>query len=246
MCDDTAVSFLTRSFSGLKAIQPAVSLRMWYDDRGQLCYFLTNLPPKNKRHRIEETTHQNDRSIASQKEMDSTPIVEGNVPVQTPVPQREESPQPRRRGKRRKRPSTSSPEQIRCCETIVSPDISVLNEDREHTIPSVPCYNSFEALLNLEEDNSILQKKDVESPEPTPSLKCSSCQEILQPVTSSDVFDKLRTIMCVLGTNCASGNTDTAGWHNLMKCICPPSERIVCIDCATRPDGKPFFSPVET
>ena len=153
MTDKEMAGYLTRSLAELKNIKPGISLRMWYNVSGQLSFFFTNLPPRNRRPQIEEITKPATESGEGGEAPANPPpsVSEANLPS----PERGEPPQDRRRGKRRKRVNTSTPEQIRFCSIAVSPQVSLLEQERDVTHPTIPCNNSFELLINLDTDECI-------------------------------------------------------------------------------------------
>ena len=262
--DEKTVSFLTRSLAELRNIQPAVSLRMWYDNNGNLSFFFTNLPPRGRRQQQGEPVRDKTNLPNKDREAAEVPLPtsskESDLPHIIPSPARDQppkSPQERKRiGKKRKRQCTSTPEQMRSDFTTAAAQVSFIDQERdeEHVIPSVSCSNSFAALTDLDvEEDSLVALTDLENSsdqqkgsEPGPAIKCSTCEEVLQPVTSKDFYDRMFHLMCCLRMSCEDKSTGNVDRREILKCKCPPPERFVCTDCASGPDCSQWYSRVES
>ena len=241
MTDEEMAGYLTRSLAELKNIKPGISLRMWYDVSGQLSFFFTNLPPRNRRPRIEEITKATTESGEGGEAPANPPpsVSEANLPS----PERGEPPQDRRRGKRRKRVNTSTPEQIRFCSIAVSPQVSLLEQERDVTHPTIPCNNSFEVLTNLDTDEciSLQQPHDEPQSEHSEEYECLSCEKMLQPITSN-----CYNLMCYIGKCCETEFDENAQRNRILKCMCRPGERFVCVHCVSSPDCVDLYQRIQS
>ena len=65
--------------------------------------------------------------------------------------------------------------------------------------------------------------------EPIPVISCVDCEYLLEPASSTD--DQPHCGICW------SESDDAARRSMMLKCMCPPEERFVCVNCATDPDS---------
>ena len=210
--------------------------------KGKSNFFLSNLPPRNRRSR--PTTPRR-----SKEELQPPP-----PPSPPPASQRG-------RGRKRQCVSTSTPdrqtEQIKDNRPSNSLQISSIQEDRdfsttflnqEHSIPSIPCSNSFQILSNLEEDLSRPPQQYDELPSEEPQsklitvsaeIRCVDCEYLLQPASTTD-DNPPHCGICSYEYQ----STDSARRCMMLECMCPPEERFVCAGCANDPDSV-CYSRVE-
>ena len=103
-----------------------------------------------------------------------------------------------------------------------------MEQERDTTIPTVPCSNSFEALNELDDDESSPRHQQDVCPPPEHNLafKCLECEELLRPINSANLeMPKLHPTCCIRDH---SANIEL---RNFLQCGCPPAGRFVCIDC---------------
>ena len=126
----------------------------------------------------------------------------------------------------------STPEQVRDYDNEESMDVSNMDGDRNISIVSVPCSNSFEALASLENDGtSTSERTDTDSQlQPLPAVSCKVCYVQPQPITSTDYF-RIKYPVCRI-LEC----TKKFDQRQYVKCECDTTCRFVCTDCLSRSD----------
>ena len=175
MTESVTISCLTRILEDLKLHQPSVSLRMWFEE-GRLKFWLSNLPPRHKK----PVENRKNLTLAWKQSLDD------NKPPPSMV-------KSRGRGRRSEGKSTLSYQSTQTEQLKISgqsSDPPPVKEEDESTIHlSVPCSNSFEALINLDtkgDDNDSAAKSNAKlistlsmrnEPQSVPTYSCRLCSK---------------------------------------------------------------------
>ena len=155
MTQSDILSCLITSLQKVQEDLSFVSLRIWFEE-GEMKFFFTNLPPRNKRQPVISTT----RTPTLPPGLNSERPIENTTPILTDQPaatQTDFQTKTRGRPPRKRRCPTSSstsPEHLRnATETVTTPaNVSIISESRSPASSySIPCTNSFQVLADLEE-----------------------------------------------------------------------------------------------
>ena len=212
--DTDTIQVLTDTLTSLRS-RTFISLRICYE-KGEMRYFLSNLPPRNSRHQ---------------------PVVPERR-VEDPSPPQAEPPPAKTRGRGRKRQCVAStpdnqptpPEQLRrgskpvylkALELEVQREsVSEVSVDISPASPSVPCCNQFDVLSNLSDVNQAADDTDVEDTAPN----CPTCTQQLRLISNFKEFAQNHA--AVSGYRC--GQSTEPRKHRLFT---PENQTYVCDGC---------------
>ena len=195
--DAELVSTLTQAFLSSKESGPFTSLRLWYE-QGVLKYFFTNQPPRINQNRPQQSVEPQDPHIVREDQIM----------------------RPTRRTRKRKCSSsevqTSTPENLRSCESGQTDDhdVSELDDERETSVANISCQNRFSVLVADEDD-------DVHPEEPVPSsnISCARVDEDLEYERTNSYSEDLNN-----GNVCVAQEEDKSTSDDR-------SSNRMCIDC---------------
>lgn len=176
------IQVLTQSLVTINERLPRASLRVWFEDDGNIKFFLTNLPPR-KKGRPGGTTVPTPEHVA-------VPAVEAADVIADEANQHPGPPETRTRtraraAKRKKNvfspPASSpvkSPELLRRSNAEISEiDVSSYENCREMSVSSIPISNTFQALQDLGEcEDDPVEREDVGC---EPEVECEPDGELI-------------------------------------------------------------------